>query len=141
MAIAVEQYHSVRAMIKGLCSNYDGPTGGCLLLDNGTVVRCPQISSPRLVCRFFHDVLLEDRSSKALKAEIMGDDHVRQCVICGRLFRAVSVQADRCARCAGEKVGAYRPMPPAEHTESARKRFSLAENARECFSEGKETHR
>lgn len=115
-----EQYYSVRAMIKGLCSNYDNSTGGCLLLDNGTVVRCPQIASPRLVCRFFHDVLLENRSSKALKAEIMGDDHVKQCKVCGRLFRAVSVQADRCARCAGEKVGAYQPMPPAERGVNAR---------------------
>ena len=87
MAIVVEQYHSVRAMIKGLCSNYDNSTGGCLLLDNGTVVRCPQIASPRLVCRFFHDVLLEDRSSKALKEEIMGE---RPCETVQDLWASVS---------------------------------------------------
>lgn len=94
-----EQYHSARAMIKGLCSNYDNPTGSCLLLNHGEIVTCPQISAPCLVCRFFKNVLLEDPDCKALKAEIMGDDHLKECAICGQLFRAVSIKAKCCARC------------------------------------------
>lgn len=68
-----EQYHSARAMIKGLCSNYDNSTGGCLLLDRGEIVKCPQLASGALICRYFRDVLLEDPDSRTLKAEIMGD--------------------------------------------------------------------
>lgn len=100
------QYHSARAMIKGLCSNYDNSTGGCLLLDRGEIVKCPQLNTPCLVCRFFKDVLLEDPDCRTLKAEIMGDDHIKECARCGRLFRAVSIQAEYCARCAraGRKV-------------------------------------
>ena len=94
-----EQYHSARAMIKGLCSNYDNPTGGCLLLDRGEIVPCPQLNTPCLVCRFFKNVLLEDPDCKVLKAEIMGDDRVKECAICGQPFRAVSDRAKYCARC------------------------------------------
>ena len=97
-----EQYHSARAMIKGLCSNYDNSTGGCLLLDLGEIVeivKCPQLNTGCLVCRFFKDVLLEDPDSRTLKAAIMSDSHVKDCACCGRPFRAVSLKAKYCARC------------------------------------------
>lgn len=94
-----KQYHSARAMIKGLCSNYDNSTGGCLLLDRGEIVKCPQLNASCLLCRFFKDVLLEDPDSRTLKAEIMSDDHVRECACCGLPFRAVTVSAKYCARC------------------------------------------
>ncbi len=94
-----EQYHSVPALIRNLCCNYDRRTGGCLLLDHGEVVQCPQLYSPVLQCRYFWTVLLEDPDSRKLKAEIMGDDHIKACEECGRLFRAVSTRATRCTRC------------------------------------------
>ncbi len=68
-----KQHRSACALIRNLCSNYDRSTGGCLLLDRGEIVQCPQMITQSLVCRFFRDVLLEDRDGRALKAEIMGD--------------------------------------------------------------------
>lgn len=98
-----KQYRDACALIRGLCCNYDRVTGGCLLLDRGEVVQCPQMISQSLVCRYFRDVLLEDREGRALKAEIMGEDHVKTCQVCGKPFRAVSNRAKYCERCA-EKV-------------------------------------
>lgn len=88
-----------KTLIKSLCCNYDRCTGGCLLLDDGEVVQCPQMISQSLVCRYFRDVLLEDRDGKELKAEIMGVDHRKVCAVCGEHFRAVSNRAKYCARC------------------------------------------
>lgn len=93
------QYYSPPALIKNLCCNYDNSTGGCLLLDRGEVVKCPQKQSPNLVCRYFRDVLLESPEGRALKAKIMGDDHIKTCEGCGQLFRAVADSARYCARC------------------------------------------
>ena len=100
--MSARQYRQAKALINDLCSNYDRVTGGCLLLDHGEVVQCPQMITQSLVCKFFRDVLLEDREGKALKAEIMGDDHVKTCVSCGQPFRAISNRAKYCARCAGK---------------------------------------
>lgn len=86
-----------RALIKSLCANYSN--GGCLLLDDGEVVKCPQMVSQSLVCRYFRDVLLEDKEGKALKAEIMGADYRKVCAVCGEHFRAVSNRAKYCAKC------------------------------------------
>lgn len=94
-----EQYQSPSALIRNLCCNFDRVTGGCLLLDHGEVVKCPQLRSNNLVCRYFWTVLLEDKSARELKAEIMQDDHIKTCDSCGKLFRAVSTRASRCARC------------------------------------------
>lgn len=94
-----KQHRSACALIRNLCSNYDRSTGGCLLLDHGEIVQCPQMITQSLVCRFFRDVLLEDRDGRALKAEIMGDDHLKSCAVCGQPFRAISNRAKYRARC------------------------------------------
>lgn len=94
------QYKSAKALIKGLCCNYDRVTGGCLLLERDEVVPCPQLITQSVICKYFRDVLLEDRDGKALKAEIMGEDHRKVCDVCGRHFRAVSNRAKYCAGCA-----------------------------------------
>lgn len=94
-----KQYREACSLIRNLCCNYERSTGGCLLLDAGEVVKCPQMMTQALVCRYFRDVLLEDRDGKALKAEIMGADHVKKCTVCGQPFRAVSNRAKYCARC------------------------------------------
>lgn len=93
-----QQYHRACALIRDLCCNDDRPTGGCLLLDDGSVTICPQMQTQALVCRYFRDVLLEDRDGKAIKAEIMQTDHVRPCEVCGQSFRALSNRAKYCAR-------------------------------------------
>lgn len=97
--MSVKQFKSAKALIRDLCCNYDSVTGGCLLLDRGEVVQCPQMITQSLVCKYFWDVLLEDRDGKALKAEIMGQDHLKTCEVCGQPFRAISNRAKYCARC------------------------------------------
>ncbi len=95
--MSAQQFRQAGALIKSVCCNYDSSTGGCLLLDRG---ECPQLISQSLICRYFRDVLLEDKQGKALKAEIMGEDHVRTCEVCGKPFRAMSNRAKYCAKCA-----------------------------------------
>lgn len=97
--MSVKQYKNACSLIRGLCCNYDRTTGGCLLLDNGEVLQCPQILTQALMCRYCRNVLLEDRDGKALKAEIMGGDHEKVCAVCGQHFRAVSNRAKYCAKC------------------------------------------
>lgn len=98
--MSARQYRDACSLIKNLCCNYDRSTGGCLLLDRGDVVKCPQMISQSLVFRYFRDVLLEDKEGRELKAEIMGEDHRKVCAVCGEHFRAVSNRAKYCARCA-----------------------------------------
>ena len=98
-----KQYRDACSLIRNLCCNYDRVTGGCLLLDRGEVVKCPQMLTQNLVCKHFHDVLLEDKDGKALKAAIKGEDNKRSCAVCGRPFKAVGNRAKYCARC-GKKV-------------------------------------
>ncbi len=64
--MSVKQYKNACSLNRGLCCNYDRATGGCLLLDNGEVVQCPQILTLSLVCRYFRDVLMTgtERRSK-----------------------------------------------------------------------------
>ena len=97
-----KQIKTARALIRDTCCNYDTTTGGCLLLDRGEVVQCPQMHSGSVCCKYFRDVLLEDKRAKELKAEIMGDDYRKVCTVCGQHFRAVSNRAKYCARCAKE---------------------------------------
>lgn len=98
--MSAQQFRQAGALIKSLCCNYDSATGGCLMLDRGEVVKCPQLITQSVVCKYFRDVLLEDKAAKSLKAEIMGDDHIKTCQACGKHFRAVSNRAKYCARCA-----------------------------------------
>lgn len=96
------QYHSAKSLIQNICSNYDKPTGGCIKLDNGEVTPCPQMLTQSLCCKHFRDVLLEDPRGRELKAAIMGEDYIKECAECHRLFRAVSNRAKYCKRCAAK---------------------------------------
>lgn len=95
-----KQAKSARALIKEICCNYDNATGGCLLLDRGEVVQCPQMIARSVICKYFRDVLLEDKRSRALKAEIFNLDHRKVCAACGGHFQAISNRAKYCAECA-----------------------------------------
>lgn len=97
-----KQFRSAKALIKDICSNYDSVTGGCLKLDQGEVVPCPQLITQSVCCKHFRDVLLEDRDARLLKAQIYSDDHVRRCEACGQPFRALSNRSKYCARCSAE---------------------------------------
>ena len=98
-----KQAKSARSLIREICCNYDSTTGGCLLLDRGEVVQCPQMITQSLCCKYFRDVLLEDKRGKELKAEIMGEDFRKVCAVCGQHFRAVSNRAKYCAKCSKEQ--------------------------------------
>lgn len=98
-----KQFKSAKSLIKDTCSNYDCSTGGCLMLDNGFVVPCLQMSRQSVVCKFFRDVLLEDKRTKQLKAEIYGQDHRKTCALCGGQFQAISNRAKYCAKCSKEQ--------------------------------------
>lgn len=100
--MSAEQAKTARGIIRDHCCNYDSTTGGCLLLDRGEVVPCPQLISQSVICKYFRDVLLEDRRAKDLKAEIYGEDHRKVCAVCGGHFRAISNRAKYCAKCAKE---------------------------------------
>lgn len=100
--MSAEQAKTARGIIKDHCCNYDSTTGGCLMLDRGEVVPCPQLISQSVICKYFRDVLLEDKRAKDLKAEIYGEDHRKVCAVCGGHFRAISNRAKYCARCSKE---------------------------------------
>ena len=98
-----KQLKTARGLIRDTCSNYDSTTGGCLLLDNGFVVPCPQMSRQSIVCKFFRDVLLEDKRAKELKAEIFRPESRKVCAACGGHFHALSNRAKYCAKCSKEQ--------------------------------------
>lgn len=98
-----QQFKSARALIKEVCCNYDSTTCGCLLLDRGEMVLCPQLLSQSVICKYFRDVLLEDKRGRELKAEIYGLDHRKVCASCGGHFQAISNRAKYCAKCAKER--------------------------------------
>lgn len=93
--MSASQYKSAKALIKNLCANYESTSGECLILG----CTCPQMITQSLICRYFRDVLLEDKDGQLLKAEIFQDDHVKKCEVCGRAFRALSNRAKYCAEC------------------------------------------
>ena len=98
-----KQFKSAKSLIKDTCSNYDCSTGGCLMLDNGFVVPCPQLSRQSIVCKFFRDVLLADKRAKELKSEIYQPKNRRICAACGGHFQALSNRAKFCAKCSKEQ--------------------------------------
>lgn len=101
--MSAEQAKTARRLIKETCCNYDSTTGGCLRLDRGEVVPCPQLTSQSVICKWFRDAVLEDKRAKELKAEIYGMDHRKVCAACGGQFQAISNRAKYCARCAKEQ--------------------------------------
>ena len=98
-----KQYQAARTLIRNLCCNYDRVTGGCLLLDRGEVVECPQLINMSLVCRYFQDVLLEDPEGRDLRDAVKAPESRKECVICGQHFRALSNRAKYCRRCADKR--------------------------------------
>ena len=101
--MSTQQLKTAKSLIKDTCCNYDCSTGGCLLLDRGEIVPCPQLISQSVVCKYFRDVLLEDKRARELKAEIFCIDNRKVCAICGGQFQAISNRAKYCAKCAKEQ--------------------------------------
>lgn len=97
------QFKSAKSLIKNLCCNFDSSTERCLMLDDYYGLKCPQLITVSLTCKFFRDVLLEDKSAQVLKAQIFADDHVKSCKTCGKPFRALSNRAMYCDACSKQR--------------------------------------
>jgi hypothetical protein len=82
-----------------ICSNYNN--GNCVLLDNGENCICPQSISYSINCKFFRNVLLEDKEGLSLKAELFRDDSIKKCLIFGNRYKSVGNRAKYCDNCKG----------------------------------------
>ena len=85
-------------LIRKLCCNY--LDGDCLLLDDDEECVCVQSISYSVNCKFFRQVLLEDKDGTALKVELFRDDNTKRCVVCGSAFQSSSNSAKYCGDCA-----------------------------------------
>ncbi len=95
-----KQKQQAVALIKKLCCNYD--SGNCLVLSGWDHTPCPQCASNSLMCKYFRDVLLEDREGQTLKAQIIGDENLKTCQMCGKPFQAISNRAKYCRQCSSK---------------------------------------
>ena len=89
-----QKNRAVQLIRRECCNLYEG---NCLLLDDGEPAPCPQMITNSLLCQWFRNAVLP--IDKALEAEIMGQDGVKTCEVCGKPFRAVSNRAKYCEEC------------------------------------------
>jgi hypothetical protein len=80
-------------LISNICSNYDNGNGA--LLDD----ICPQSITYSVNCKFFRWVLLEDKGGLKLKSELLRDDTMKKCAVCGKVYQSKSNNAKYCADC------------------------------------------
>ena len=92
-----KQFAKVDSLIRNICANYDNPTGLCLPLDT----KCPQMITDRVICKYFRDVLLEDKEGADLKAQLLGG-RLRYCESCRRPFSPTGKNNRFCPTCAKE---------------------------------------
>ena len=92
MNMSAKRKKSAVALIREECANYF--QGQCVPLD--TV--CPQNHSDSMLCKWFKNAVLP--LNKDVHAQIMGADGLKICVVCGRVFRALSNRAKYCSECA-----------------------------------------
>lgn len=86
------QKQSAVKLIRKLCSYYDN--GNCMYLDKGEKIPCPQSISYSVCCKFFRNVILEDKEGEKLKAEVFKDMALKHCSRCGRAFYSNSNRAN-----------------------------------------------
>ena len=79
-------------LIRGRCANFY--QGYCLPLDT----QCPQADSDSLLCRWFREAVLP--LDEGVQVQLTSDTASKHCVLCGRLFRAMSNRAKYCVECA-----------------------------------------
>ena len=95
-----KQRQAAVRLIRTICCHYDD--GNCILFDSGETCVCPQSISYSVNCKFFRQVLLEDKEGLALKAEIFKDDTTKRCAVCGKAFQSKSNNAKYCKDCAAD---------------------------------------
>ena len=84
-------------LIRNLCSNYFH--GNCLALDDGDECICIQSISYSVNCKFFRNVLLNDKDGFSLKAVLFKDDSIKKCNVCNKVFQSSSNNAKYCENC------------------------------------------
>lgn len=99
--LSIENKRKVAALLKRECCNYDA--GNCILLDDGVLHRCPQVSSDVLGCNWFKEAVLP--LDHGLEAELAGEAprEMKKCAVCGKSVILNSSRAKYCPKCA-EKV-------------------------------------
>lgn len=111
-------HRRVKNLIKdGKCCNYRD--GECLLLDDGNPVYCPQERANELCCTYFQEAVLP--MDESLEAEILRDNTIKVCEICGTLFVLKSNRGKYCPECAAE----VRRKQKAEHERKRRKNMDI----------------
>jgi hypothetical protein len=95
--LTARQRQAAVRLIRNICSNYND--GDCMLLDDGDNCICPQSISYSVNCKFFKNVLLNDKEGLSLKSELFRSDEVKRCAICGKHFASTSNHAKYCGNC------------------------------------------
>lgn len=87
----------VAAEVRAHCCNlWNGDK--CLMLDDGTEHRCPQLDADSIRCSWFRDAVLP--GNPVLEAEVNGGEGLKKCLVCHKPFNSTSNNAKYCAMCA-----------------------------------------
>lgn len=106
------QRKQAASLIRNECANYIN--GDCLLLNYRT---CPQAITGHVCCRYFRDILLNDKRGLSLKLELYPEsESLKACTVCGRAYSSKSGRSIYCPDCA-KKV---RRIKQAEYVQKSR---------------------
>lgn len=89
------QSRRVNSLAKKSCCNCDN--GKCMLLDDGEECVCPQLISYSLLCKWFQTAVLP--LDRELHAELLKNEDMRRCTVCGAAFVSSSNHAKYCPDC------------------------------------------
>lgn len=94
-----EQSKKVNTLIRAECCNYDN--SNCVLLDNGSYQKCPQVSNRELNCDWFIEAVLP--LNPVLESEVLHDSGLnsvqKKCTVCGKPITVQSNRAQYCPKC------------------------------------------
>ena len=89
------QRKTAKSLIKEICANYDRAENACLRLGSEP---CPQMLGAALCCKYFRDIVLEDKRALQLKTEL-GRSSAKRCEQCGQRFYPLSNRGKYCPAC------------------------------------------
>lgn len=91
-----KQRKQAASLIRNECANYIN--GDCLLLDYRA---CPQTITGSVCCKYFRDVLLNDKHGLDLKLELFPDNsNLKICTVCGKAYSSKGNRSKYCSDCA-----------------------------------------
>ncbi|MDY5476209.1 MAG: cysteine-rich VLP domain-containing protein [Enterocloster clostridioformis] len=125
------QRHKVNQLIRKLCANCDD--GGCILLDDGEAVTCPQLLTASLCCTYFKAAVLP--ADRLLFMELYSGREKRRCALCGLPFLPTGNRAVRCPAC----VVKWKRQRAAERKRRQRERCHALGAGKACRERGPDT--